>query len=127
MPVRGDLYKSSSAICVNAGLPCMQRVDGRFYSGQLTVGGVKSSDYIYVIICYSSKKITSCRAEDYSHLKAMFLQGSVNTSVHVRSILYFSSVITHQVFFFSHFCSHLMTLLPFTSIYRDVPQILRPF
>lgn len=52
---------SSSAICVNAGSPCMQRVmmDSSI-RGQLTVGGVRSSDYIYVIICCSSKKKASC-------------------------------------------------------------------
>ncbi len=53
----------------------MQLVDGLFYSCQLTVGGVKSSDYIDVIICNSSKKITSYRAENCSHITEMFPPG----------------------------------------------------
>lgn len=58
---RRFLKVSSSAICVNAGSPCMQRamMDSSI-RGQLTVGGVRSSDYIYVIICCSSKKKASC-------------------------------------------------------------------
>lgn len=51
------LYESNSGVCVNTGLLCMQLADGR-YSGQLSVGGVTSSDSIYVIIYCCSNKNT---------------------------------------------------------------------
>lgn len=54
------LYESNSGVCVNTGLLCMQLADGR-YSGQLSVGGVTSSDSIYVIIYCCSNKNTCVR------------------------------------------------------------------